>query len=87
MSVFAGSRYPKSIPAAAFITALHNTGWHSTKCFRSSGHIFESLSKGTKTIMVQIYPKSEDFQVWRPITESTTIAETAAAIAIYGGGA
>jgi hypothetical protein len=71
--------------AAGFISVLHETGWHTLTCFVDGGHAFELLSKGTKTLLVQLYPEGHGFQVWRPITESSSIAETALACAAYGG--
>ena len=50
--------------AAAFITSLHETGWHSLNQFVDGGHSFELLSKGAKTVLVQIYPAT-GFQVWK----------------------
>lgn len=72
--------------AEAFITALHNTGWRSMTSFETSGHVFELLmsTKNNRALLVQVYPEGHGFEVWRPVTQSATIAETAAAVAAYG---
>ena len=77
-------RTNRSEQAAQFITALHATGWHSLRCWEDAGHTFELLSRGTKTLLVQLYPDGHGFEVWRPVTSSASIAETAVACAAYG---
>jgi hypothetical protein len=69
--------------ASAFITSLHGAGWRSLNSFEDGGHVFELLSRGQFTILMQLYPNGHGFQVWRPVTESSSIAETRVAIELY----
>lgn len=70
--------------AAAFITTLHDAGWRSMNSWEDGGHVFELLCRNGKTVIVQIYPGSHGFEVWRPVSASATIAETAVAVEEYG---
>jgi hypothetical protein len=72
--------------ALAFIGALHGQGWMSLNSWEDGGHVFEMLQRvgAHRRVIVQIYPDGNGFEVWRPVCEGNSIAETAAAVALYG---
>lgn len=70
--------------AEAFMHTLHETGWRHLNQWRDGGHAFELFSKNARTVIVQIYPGGNGFEVWRPVTTDNTILETRAAVEAYG---
>lgn len=74
----------KDSQAIDFMRTLRDAGWFHLSQFVDSGHTFELFSLGGKPILVQIYPSGHGFEVWRPVTSSANIAETAVAVQQYG---
>jgi len=72
--------------AYRFIKTLCENGWMSLNTWADGGHAFELLQKRAtaKRVIVQIYPQGDGFEVWRPVCESSSIAETAVAVEQYG---
>lgn len=72
--------------AVDFVTALHREDWRTVTVWIDGGNAFEMLAKGAKRILVQVYPDAHGFEIWRPVTESNKIDDTAAAVAQYAEG-
>lgn len=66
-----------------FVNELQQKGWKLINAFNDRGNCFELLAKGKALLLVQLFPRNNGFEVWRPIAESSLISHTKQAVDLY----
>lgn len=76
-------RIDRSPQCESFLNSLYDNGWHAMRAWDVEGFTFNLLVRRSARLIFQVYPNGEGFEVWRPVTESNAIVDTAAGVDAY----